>query len=109
MNDTKSSDPRETLRRLGEFLDEDLPTDEEARVICAEMGADIPAITARIMAMVDAYEASRPVETEVDTTRVRALVERYEAGLPVTEEPPPHSYVAVRAASAPGLRYRARR
>ena len=62
MNDWKNIDPREVLRRLDEFLDDDLPTDvdlaadvdlpteEEARVICAEMGIDIPAVTARIRA-----------------------------------------------------------
>ena len=96
MNDWKNIDPREVLRRLDAFLDEDdptdveLPTDEEAREICAEMGFDIPAITARITAMVDAYEAGLPLPS-------------------LKEEPPPRSHVAVRPARAPGLRHRARR
>jgi hypothetical protein len=93
MNDSKSSDPQETLRRLGEFLDEDIPTDEEARAICAEMGIDIPAVTARIQAMVDAHEAGLLPTPP----------------LPLNDEPPPRSHVALRPTRAPGLRYRTRR
>ena len=104
MKDWKNIDPREVLRRLDEFLDDDLPTDEdpatevdlpteeEARVICAEMGIDIPAVTARILAMVDAHEAGlSPL-----------------APLPLNEEPPPRSHVAVRPTRASSLRSRTR-
>jgi len=86
MKDSKDIDPRQTLGRLAEFLDEDLPTDEEAREECAALGVDIPALAARIQANVAAYQA--------------ALLAKEEA---------PRSQVRTRPARAAGNRRRARR
>lgn len=64
MNETNDKDPRETLRRLDAFLDEPLPTDEEARATCAAMGVDIPALADRICALVASYERGALMKKE---------------------------------------------
>jgi hypothetical protein len=85
MNDVKDLEAREALRRLAEFLDEELPTDEEAREECAAMGADIPALASLIAALVRAHEGG------------------------IVKEQPPPSHVRVRRARVASVGRRFRR
>jgi hypothetical protein len=57
MNDPEETDPRETLRRLVEALDEAPPDDDEARETVAALGIDLDALTSRLRARAAAYEA----------------------------------------------------
>jgi hypothetical protein len=88
MNDPKDIDPREALRRLGEFLDEEPPTDEEARAICAAMGADIPAIADRILATVAAYEAGLLAKDQAPRSHVGTRRARARDAMGATPKPP---------------------
>ena len=57
-------DSEEQLRQLVEALDEVTPTDEEAQAVCEALGIDLDALHARILAMVDAYEAGELSDVE---------------------------------------------
>src|SRR4051812_31453121 len=71
MNESEQTDPREKLRRLVETLDDEPPTDEEAREVVAALKVDIPALAARIRARAAAHAAGSSPAADV-----AALAER---------------------------------
>jgi hypothetical protein len=73
MIDWKNRDPSLALERLGRALEDELPSEEEAAAIVAALGIDVEALTARIRAQVDAYEAARPTDRPPPSSHVREV------------------------------------
>lgn len=83
MSDTKD-DPRRKLRHIVDALDDEPPSAEEAAEVVRALGADIPAIAARLRAKIAAAPATEEARKRAE---LRRAYERERAAATTAAEP----------------------
>ncbi len=101
MNDNDDGfEAHEALRRLGDALAGPPPDEEESRRMCAEVGVDLDALYARVMAQVRAHEAAASEEEASPKSGPRRMDADREA--PASEQEAPSAQVLSVAAARTG-------
>jgi len=91
MNNDDGFEAHEALRRLGDALAGPPPDEDESRRMCAEVGVDLDALYARVMAQVRAYEGAASEEEASPKSGPRRMDADREA--PASEQGAPSAQV----------------